>query len=819
MRLKCKVFLLFIAVLLLFTACGRKDANETNNDAKDSVTPKEFTEFNIDKGYIINQVSTTADNHYAYISAMKEHIQDINDIALFVCENTKGKWSDPLRITFNNEIIPYSAVINSDGSTLYVTGIKPDIAKAKGPSAPRDVYKVDIAYNEVKNISQIELDNKNYYNDVIGNGINNQICIVATSEDGKTSQPLVCKEEDGKLVSDTYEMDNVKQMNYLFLSEKQALTAILDESSKKVKVGTADISNNKFINFKELNNLKDFLEDLEIISANISGDFKTLYFISKDYGLYTLNVSDIYKKINPIPASVNSGALYNKFDTSDFELKLRNKTDESKKQGVYYEIFVRSFADSNGDGIGDLNGVTEKLDYLKELGIEGIWLMPINSSPSYHGYDVTDYNSINKDYGTEEDFKKLLDEAHARGIKVITDFVINHTSNQHPWFISALEGDDSPYRNYYRWVVKEDTVDYSASDKSPWDSPVWFKVGNAYYYSLFYGDMPDLNYNNPKVREEIKNAAGKWLKMGVDGFRLDACIHIYGDNEFKQMDSQTDANIQWWNEFASYCETINPEVYLVGEAWDKSNIFAEYAQPFDTKFDFTFEQNMIYAIQNGVAITQDAEDLASNLQTIIGEYAKYDKKYLDGVFATNHDQNRLMSQVQSSEKAELAAAIYLTLSGNPFIYYGEELGMYGEGDDQYKRTPFIWSKDGSDMDATWIDNSQNADVKPLKDQINDKNSMYTFYKNMLALRKDHEALTSGSYNAVTFENKSLLAYERNTDNEKLLVIHNLSDKKVNVDLSNYKVGQMVFKHAENTALNNNSAIIGAYGTIIIDITE
>jgi len=511
--------------------------------------------------------------------------------------------------------------------------------------------------------------------------------------------------------------------------------------------------------------------------------------------------------------------IYDQYDTSDYALTLRNKTDKSAKEGTFYEIFVRSFADSDGDGIGDLNGITQKLDYLSELGINGIWLMPINSSPSYHGYDVTDYYSINGDYGTEEDFQKLLDEAHKRGIKVIMDFVINHTSSQHPWFVSACEGDDSKYRNYYRWVTKDDSVDYAGGDISPWGDPVWRSAGKAFYYGIFSDSMPDLNYNNPDVREEVKSAAGKWLKMGIDGFRLDAAIHIYGNNEFKQMDSQTDANIQWWNEFASYCETINKEVYLVGEAWQNNNAFAEYAQPFDTKFDFTFEQNMIYAVNEGKSVTQEGVDLASSLQTIVEEYAKYDSNFLDGVFATNHDQPRLMSQVDSKEKSELAAAIYMTLGGNPFIYYGEELGMYGEGEDPYKRTPYIWTADGSGMDATWIDSSQNEDVAPLSEQIKDDNSIYNFYKDIIAVRKAHEALTDGNYQAVSMKDSSLLAYQRESDNEKLLVIHNLSKKAITVDVTENNANSMVYAHGDNTSLDGNSAVVGSHGTIIVDITK
>lgn len=186
---------------------------------------------------------------------------------------------------------------------------------------------------------------------------------------------------------------------------------------------------------------------------------------------------------------------------------------------VYYEIFVRSFADSDGDGIGDLNGVTEKLDYLKELGIDGIWFMPITASDTYHGYSVTDYMAVNPDYGTEDDLKRLLDEAHSRDMKVIMDLVINHTSINHPWFQAAKSDENSEYRDYYRWVYKTDKKDCNhLLDKSSWGDMVWHQEGDFYYYGVFGADMPDLNYNNPDVRQAAKDAAGHWLELGLDGF-------------------------------------------------------------------------------------------------------------------------------------------------------------------------------------------------------------------------------------------------------------------------------------------------------------
>ena len=498
------------------------------------------------------------------------------------------------------------------------------------------------------------------------------------------------------------------------------------------------------------------------LCPSISGDGKTLYYISTPFNdnqfALDLNHSKVYKvdlknALNTLrpTTQVATDTLY---DTSDFPLKLRQKSDISEKQGVYYEVFVRAFADSDGDGIGDFNGLTSQLDYLKDLGIDGLWLMPINASSSYHGYDVTDYTKLNSDYGSEEDFKHLLDEAHKRDIKIIMDFVINHTSSRHPWFTSAAFSASSPYRDYYRIVDPTDTENYVEGATSPWNSSVWHPLDNLYYYGIFYEGMPDLNYNNPKVREEVKNAAAKWLEMGVDGFRLDAALHIYGVHEFEKQEDNLKSNIQWWNEFATACEAINPNVYLVGEAWDSDNPLADYVQPFDTKFNFTLQSDVLYAIKSGLALTSHGEDLATSLQTLLDTYKTVDSNYLDGIFAANHDQDRIMSSIGGLEsKARLFPHIYMTLPGNPYLYYGEELGMKGAKPDELIRQDFKWTDDATKLPnchwglALWGQDysSINQDTPSFEAQEKDTNSMYHLYKSLIALRKNHEALKSYCY--------------------------------------------------------------------------
>ncbi len=234
---------------------------------------------------------------------------------------------------------------------------------------------------------------------------------------------------------------------------------------------------------------------------------------------------------------------------------------------VWYEIFVRSFYDSDGDGIGDFNGLTQKLDYLNDgdpstdtdLGIGGIWLMPIHPSPSYHGYDVTDYRGINTDYGTMEDFKNFLAAAHERGIKVIIDYVMNHTSTEHPWFQASAAG-DSHFRDFYRWE------DSNPGYTGPWGQQVWHQRNGDYYYGLFWGGMPDLNYENPAVKDSMFAISDFWIEdIGVDGFRQDAVLYIDEDGSTLKNTPET---FQFWQDFTTNLKAANPDAFSVGEAWE-----------------------------------------------------------------------------------------------------------------------------------------------------------------------------------------------------------------------------------------------------------
>ena len=449
-------------------------------------------------------------------------------------------------------------------------------------------------------------------------------------------------------------------------------------------------------------------------------------------------------------------------------------------QAVTYEIFVQSFADADKDGIGDIKGMTQKLDYLENLGIKAIWLMPINPSPSYHKYDVTDYYGIHPDYGSTADFKEFVQEAHERGLKVIMDLVVNHTGRDHPWFQSALEGPASPYRDYYVWADKDSIAGQINKEETAPDSgnlTQWHEApGNEEsYYGYFWGGMPDLNFDNPKVKEEIFKIGRYWLQeVDVDGFRLDAARHIFPDD-------RPEDNYAWWQEFRAEMEKVKPDVYLVGEVWDSTEKVAPYLKGLHALFNF----DMSYAITEAAAKGR-ADSLVAQHKAIRNFYSKVTDEFIDATFLTNHDQNRVMSTLEvHPEKAKMAAALLFTLPGSPYIYYGEELGMLGQKPDEHIREPFLWAPQAEDEFRTsWIDPSYSTDesVPSLAEQQNHPTSIYSHYKDMISLRNSSKALTFGELEEAETKVPQLVTFRRTSEGEKLLVLHNLSEETKELQL-------------------------------------
>ena len=479
---------------------------------------------------------------------------------------------------------------------------------------------------------------------------------------------------------------------------------------------------------------------------------------------------------------------------------------------VFYEIFVRSFYDSDGNGIGDLQGVIQKLDYLNDgdpnttndLGITGIWLMPIFPSPSYHGYDVTDYRGINPDYGTMADFRALVQAAHARGIKVIIDFVGNHTSDQHPWFQSSAA--NTAKRNWYRWNTFK--PDYNG----PWGQEVWHERNNNYYYGIFWGGMPDLNYNTPEVTEEIKDIVRFWYNdIGVDGFRIDAVKHWI---ETGSQQENTPATLNWWRNFFAFQKDISPRLMTVGEAWTSTSNIAPYS---DHRLDYCFEFDLSYAIIDAVN-NQNASGLRSKMNEVLATY----EPGQFGSFLTNHDQDRSFNRFGLNvRKAKLAASILLSLPGVPYLYYGEEIGMTGQKPDENIRKPMQWSNTaqaGFTTGQAWQAPNSNYASYNVADQLEDENSLLHHYKKWIQLRNATQQLRSGDITLINSSASSVFSFLRKSNDESTtyLVVHNLAsarnDLPLSLNASSLEAGNYtLFDVLTNSALGE--LIVGANGAI------
>jgi alpha-amylase len=493
---------------------------------------------------------------------------------------------------------------------------------------------------------------------------------------------------------------------------------------------------------------------------------------------------------------------------------------------VFYEIFVRSFRDSNGDGIGDFNGITEKLDYLYDLGIRGIWLMPINPSPSYHGYDVTDYYAVNPDYGTMDDFKLLLEEAHKRDIKVIIDLVLNHTSAQHPWFKDALK----PGSQYHDWYVWKDQ---DPGTLGPWGATAWYKATNGqYYYAIFWDQMPDLNYNNPAVREEAKKISSFWLKdVGIDGFRLDAVRYLVEDD--KLADSAT--NHAFLKEWGDYYRSINPQAFTVGEAWTDNANVKEYTKT-DAELDSAFNFDLSTAILKSLNESNNTS-VRFLLQTTVRDFPQQD----NANFLTNHDMPRAMNQLGENKegKAKAAAGILLTAPGIPFIYYGEEIGMSGSKPDEMIRTPMQWTNEngaGFTGGQPWEPVNPDFSTVNVAEQTSDHNSLLEYYKTLIQLRDNHAALRVGKTLIAGSKSNKLVSYLRASKDEILLTAINIDDSPVTDPQLELTVGPLSGNYEAVSLLDNSTVAslqsnakggfdaytplpeIPPYGVIVIQLT-
>jgi len=476
----------------------------------------------------------------------------------------------------------------------------------------------------------------------------------------------------------------------------------------------------------------------------------------------------------------------------------------------YYEVFVRSFYDSDNDGIGDLKGVISKLDYISEdLGADGIWLMPIMPSSSYHKYDITDYYSIDSQYGTLDDFNNLITEAHNRDIHVIIDLVINHTSNQHPWFSKAVEslwtGEENQYTDYYNF-----TTEYKGSGYN--------KITDVYYYeSRFTPDMPDLNLDNPEVRDEISKITKFWMDLGVDGFRLDAVTSYYTGNDTK--------NIEFMSWLNDNIKEYKEDAYIVGEAWTTSMIINDYyTSGIDSFFNFPFSQFSGTIVKN--LNSNLGETFAKDIETWNINIESSNLDAIDSPFLSNHDNARSAGfLMRNLQKEKMAAALYLLMPGNPFIYYGEEIGMTGSGIDPNKRLPMYWSSsDTTGITYTPPGSTQTiSEINGVDKQIKDKNSLLNFYKKVLNLKYKYPEIARGKITAIDTQNSEICGYFTQYEGKTIYIFHNLSDKEISENLIELKLENLeikdylLTKDTDKPRINDYKFKLPPYSTVILEV--
>ncbi|ANQ53722.1 4-alpha-glucanotransferase [Thermosipho sp. 1063] len=435
---------------------------------------------------------------------------------------------------------------------------------------------------------------------------------------------------------------------------------------------------------------------------------------------------------------------------------------------IGYEIYIRSFYDYNSDGIGDFKGLSQKVSYLKDLGVDLVWIMPHFRAPSYHGYDIINFFDTNISYGTLEEFKKMVDVLHENGIRVVIDLPLNHVSSRHPWFKAALE-DDPKYKNYFLWADE----DVDLSEKRPWDNEViWHPYKGKWYYGVFGGASPDLNYENEEVVEEALKIVEFWLKVGVDGFRFDAAKHIYDyDTVNKRFHYNHEKNIAFWKKIMDKARGIKSDVFAVTEVWDSPEIVMEYAKTIGCSFNFYFTEALKESMTNGN--THKIWDCFS--RTLMDNRGLY----IPSNFSGNHDITRLASVVKSEEQRKVFFAMLLTTPGIPFIYYGDELGMKGVFDPYFTENviePMPWyaslSGEGQTLWKSIGFNYAFTGVS-VEEQLKREDSLLNTVKQWIRFRKENTWMVN-SWIVDLKTSEFVVAYTITNGEKSFRIYHNIA---------------------------------------------
>ena len=548
------------------------------------------------------------------------------------------------------------------------------------------------------------------------------------------------------------------------------------------------------------------------------------------------------------------------------------------KESVVYQIYPRSFCDSNGDGIGDLNGITGKLDYLKELGIDVIWLSPVYKSPNDdNGYDISDYQAIMDEFGTMEDFDRMLATAHEKGIKIMMDLVVNHTSDEHKWFIESRKSTDNPYRDYYIWRPAKEDGSLPNNWGSCFSGPAWEydKTTDMYFLHLFSKKQPDLNWDNPAVRQDVFDMMNWWLKKGVDGFRMDVISLISkepglpdkepGINGYATFNvSANGPHVHEYLQEMRQKALNNADTITVGEC---SGVTLEEAKKYarsdekELNMVFQFEHMDVDSDEKAGKWTTRKMDLR-NLKKILTRWQKGLQDIAwNSLYWENHDQPRSVSRFgnDSDEYREISAKMLATcihmMQGTPYVYQGEELGMtncpfntldnfrdlesinaFHELTEQGKmteedmmaaigykgrdnaRTPMQWDDSayaGFSTATPWIMVNPNYTKINAKDQVNREDSVFKYYQKLIKLRHESELIVYGTYDLILDDDKDIYAYIRTLGDEKLIVYCNFSENTREVELPEEFVNKKVLISNYSDAKANQKITLRPYEAIVI----
>ena len=543
------------------------------------------------------------------------------------------------------------------------------------------------------------------------------------------------------------------------------------------------------------------------------------------------------------------------------------------KEGVIYQIYPRSFKDTSGNGVGDLQGIIQKLDYIESLGVTMVWLNPIYESPNDdNGYDISDYRAIMKEFGSMKDFDELLEGLHKRGMKFIMDVVVNHSSDEHEWFQQSRSSRDNPYRDYYHWWPAEKGKPnhrWSFFDENS-DAWKYDKQTDAYYLHYFSQKQPDLNWENPKVRQEVYDIMKFWADKGVDGFRLDAFQYVSKDITFPPFPEGYDIsipNVIKYHGMGPHIHTYLKEMYE--QVLSKYDVFAVSEGVGSTLED---AHNLVDEDRKELQMAYhfEATDMVTTLEKCTlaqfkESFTKWDTSFAEkgwiSIYLSNHDQSRFVNRYGSDKpafkdySAKLLNTFILSMRGTPYTYYGDELGMTNIGFtkiEQYKdiaaingykkaatdgedldlhlknlnllsrdngRTPMQWdaSKNaGFSSETPWLPVHENHTTVNVANQQNDHNSVLNHFRKMVALRKDNLLLVYGEYEIIQEEHPTIYAYSRTLDDEQMKILLNFSELTSKINLSNLvQIKEVLINNYNELLIDKNTITLQPYQAVVL----